>query len=131
MQRAPSIRRTLWRTLWRTLRLRQRQVELVRNVKLLDIACACDDLVERLAYVAAFSACVFGGIERRTRKPFDAIVGETYELDTPDFVIVGEQIESDVGVAQVSGKNEDWTLLSNSAVQSCFHGMHITVDVTA
>ena len=109
----------------------QRQVELVRNFKLLDIARACDDLVERLAYVAAFSACGFGGIERRTRKPFDSIIGETYELETPNFVIVAEQVESDMGVAQVSGKNADWTVFSNSSCKSCFHGMHITVDVTA
>jgi hypothetical protein len=130
----------------------QRQVEAVRNFKLLDIACACDDLAERLAYVAAFSAAALGGIERRTRKPFDSVIGDSYELETPEFALVGEQVDSDVGVAQVNGKRGapappcmrkhntrgyrdvragDWSLFTNSAARTCFHGLHITVDVTA
>ncbi len=111
--------------------MRQRQVEVVRNHKLLDIACTCDDLVERLAYVAAFSAASFGIVERRTRKPLESQAGETFELETADFALMGEQVDSDVGVAQVDGKNSDWSLLSNSSAKTCFHGPNISVDVNA
>ena len=109
----------------------QRQTEVIRNFKLLDIACTCDDPVERLAYVAAFSAAAFGGLERRTRKPLDSVVGNTYELETPDFALVGEQVDSDVGVVQVDSKTQDWSLFSNSSVKTCFHGPSISADVTA
>lgn len=111
--------------------MRQRQVELVRNFKLLDIACTCDDPAERIAYIAAFSAAAYGVIEHRVRKPFDSQIGETYEWETPDFALVGEQIDDDVGVVQVDGKTKDWSLLSNSSARTCFHGLNISVDVTA
>ena len=84
-----------------------------------------------MAYVAAFSAAGLGGIERRTRKPFDSVIGESFELETAGFALVAEQIESDVGVSQVDGKTADWSLFTNSSVNTCFHGLHITVDVTA
>jgi hypothetical protein len=109
----------------------QRQVEVVRNFKLLDVASTCDNSVERLAYVAAFSAASFGIIERRTRKPFDSQIGETYELETADFGLVGEQVDRDVGVVQVNGKSNDWSLVTNSSAKTCFHGLNISVDVTA
>jgi hypothetical protein len=109
----------------------QRIVEPVRNFKLLDIASASADPLERLALVAAFSAAGLCDTERRTRKPFISCVGETYELETQDFAIVGEQVESDIGVVQVDGKNAEWSLFCTSSVKSCFHGTNITVDPTS
>ena len=109
----------------------QRIVEPVRNFKLLDIASASADPLERLALVAAFSAAGLCDTERRTRKPFISCVGETYELETQDFALVGEQVESDIGVVQVDGNNAEWSLFCTSSVKSCFHGTNITVDPTS
>ena len=51
---------------------------------LLDNAAMCDDTSEEMAYVAAFSMTAYTATAVRTTKPFNPLLGETFELDRSD-----------------------------------------------
>lgn len=51
---------------------------------LLDSAAMCEDTCEELAYVAAFSMTAYTGTAVRTTKPFNPLLGETFECDRSD-----------------------------------------------
>jgi hypothetical protein len=50
----------------------------------LDKAARCEDSCEQLAYVAAFTASSYATTNNRTGKPFNPLLGETYEFDRRD-----------------------------------------------
>ena len=50
----------------------------------LDRAAATDSVEEQLALVAAFSVSSYASTLIRTTKPFNPLLGETYELDRED-----------------------------------------------
>lgn len=52
----------------------------------LDKAAMADDVYEQLAYVAAFTVSSYSTTTTRTLKPFNPLLGETFECDrTNDF----------------------------------------------
>jgi len=53
--------------------------------QLLDKANTEPNSLIRLAYVTAFNISQFSSIEGRKQKPFNPVLGETYELVTDDF----------------------------------------------
>jgi len=50
----------------------------------LDNAAQCTDQFEQLAYVAAFSISSYANTTVRIGKPFNPLLGETYECDRMD-----------------------------------------------
>jgi len=50
----------------------------------LDNAAQCSDRFEQLAYVAAFAVSSYANTTVRTGKPFNPLLGETYECDRFD-----------------------------------------------
>lgn len=50
--------------------------------------------LERLLLVAAFSVSAYSGV-KRTQKPFNAFLGETYELSCPEkgFRFLAEKVQ--------------------------------------
>jgi hypothetical protein len=57
---------------------------------ILDQAIQQTDSVRRLAYVAIYSTTLLQCIERNTTKPFNPLLGETFELVTPTFKFIAE-----------------------------------------
>ena len=51
---------------------------------LLDEAAACTDPCRQLLYVAAFSVSGYATTHARTLKPFNPLLGETFEYDRSD-----------------------------------------------
>jgi len=39
----------------------------------------------RMAYLTAYQISNYAGLSGRSRKPFNPLLGETYELVTPDY----------------------------------------------
>lgn len=72
----------------------QRVVEYMEYGPLLSRASSCDDPVERLELVTAFAVSATASNWQRIGKPFNPLLGETYELDRPDLGIriVCEQV---------------------------------------
>jgi len=50
----------------------------------LDNAAQCTDRFEQLAYVAAFAVSSYANVTVRTGKPFNPLLGETFECDRFD-----------------------------------------------
>jgi hypothetical protein len=47
---------------------------------------------KRMAIVAAFNGTVYNTIKDRSMKPFNPLLGETFELVTADFKFISEQV---------------------------------------
>lgn len=59
-------------------------------VDILDKAATLKDPIKRLAYVAGFSATYLTNVEKANTKPFNPMLGETYELVRPNFKFLAE-----------------------------------------
>lgn len=62
----------------------QRAVEDFTYSSLLDYASQTRDPVEQMAYVVAFSVSCYSSTAYRVGKPFNSLLGETYECDRTD-----------------------------------------------
>ena len=73
----------------------QRLTEDVEYAKLLDDAAKFEDSTEQLTYVTAFTISAFSTTVNRTTKPFNPLLGETYECDRSEdlgWKSVAEQV---------------------------------------
>ena len=52
----------------------------------------CKDSLKRLAWIAVFTVTNYACVIGRFRKPFNPLLGETYELVTPEFKFMSEQV---------------------------------------
>lgn len=59
----------------------QRLTEDLEYHELLDRAAKCESSLEQLCYVAAFTVSSYSTTVFRTSKPFNPLLGETFELD--------------------------------------------------
>lgn len=59
----------------------QRLTEDLEYHELLDKAVKCESSTEQMCFVAAFSVSSYSTTVHRTAKPFNPLLGETYELD--------------------------------------------------
>lgn len=59
----------------------QRLTEDLEYHELLDRAARCESSLEQLCYVAAFTVSSYSTTVLRTSKPFNPLLGETFELD--------------------------------------------------
>lgn len=59
----------------------QRLSEDLEYHELLDKASKCQNSLEQMCYVAAFAVSAYSTTVYRTGKPFNPLLGETYELD--------------------------------------------------
>ena len=66
------------------LSMLQRVTEELEYSNLLDLAAQCEDQWEQMAYVAAFTITAYSTTANRTNKPFNPLLGETYECDRLD-----------------------------------------------
>lgn len=82
------------------LSMLQRLTEDYEYANILDVAASCDDPCEQLAYVAAFTVSSYSTTSNRTGKPFNPLLGETYECDRMDDLgwrAISEQVSSNPG----------------------------------
>lgn len=59
----------------------QRLSEDLEYYELLDKAAKCQNSAEQMCYVAAFTVSSYSTTVHRTGKPFNPLLGETFELD--------------------------------------------------
>ena len=101
-----------------------RVVEDMEYTDLLNVAAERDDSMERMVYVAAFAASEYASTIGRVAKPFNPLLGETYEYVRPDlgyrFFIEQVSHHPPVGAAYAESKN--WDYYGESAVKSKFYG---------
>lgn len=78
----------------------QRLTEDLEYHELLDRAVRCESAIEQMCFVAAFSVSSYSTTIQRTAKPFNPLLGETFELDRLDelgFRSLSEQVSQRTG----------------------------------
>lgn len=110
------------------LSMLQKMAEIMEYTELLDAANRAADPHERLALVAAFLVSPFGAAERAW-KPFNPILGETFEMDGfgNDVHYFAEQVSHHPPVGAAHAENQDWAYDLVSAPTTRFLGNSLEV----
>ncbi|XP_044845797.1 oxysterol-binding protein 2 isoform X8 [Mauremys mutica] len=113
------------------LSMLQRLTEDLEYHELLDKAVKCESSTEQMCFVAAFSVSSYSTTVHRTAKPFNPLLGETYELDRLDelgFRSLCEQVSHHPPAAahHVYSK-QGWTLWQEITIASKFRGKYLSI----
>lgn len=99
--------------------------------ELLDKAAQCNDIAEQLSYVAAFTVSSLSTTPERIAKPFNPLLGETYECDRTDdygWRCINEQVSHHPPIcAQFCESQHGWTTFQELQLTSKFWGKHIQI----
>ncbi|KAJ6153826.1 hypothetical protein N7470_006785 [Penicillium chermesinum] len=109
------------------LSLLQRAAEIMEYSSLLDKAAQCSDPVERLMYVTAFAISYISSNrvrERSIRKPFNPMLGETYELVREDqgFRFIAEKVSHRPVQLAYQADSREWSLAQSPMPSQKFWG---------
>lgn len=97
---------------------------------LLDLAADRTDSIERLLYVAAFAASEYASTVGRVAKPFNPLLGETFEYARPDknYRFFIEQVSHHPPVGAAWAESPNWTYYGESSVRSKFYGRSFDIN---
>mmetsp|Transcript_31862 Transcript_31862/g.90503 ORF Transcript_31862/g.90503 Transcript_31862/m.90503 type:complete len:788 (+) Transcript_31862:469-2832(+) len=106
----------------------QKSAEDMEYSELLDAAATCDrGSQRRLLLVAAFAASSYSSTVGRTRKPFNPLLGETYELVMPEkgFKFISEKVCHHPTILCANCTGRGWLFQGDGEVKSKFWGRYI------
>ncbi|EDW67761.1 oxysterol-binding protein 1 [Drosophila virilis] len=109
----------------------QRLVEDYEYSEVLDTAAACTDECEQLAYLAAFTVSAYATAASRINKPFNPLLGETYECDRTDDLgwrCLAEQVSHHPPVAALHCESKEWVSWQEFSLTSKFRGKYLQVN---
>ncbi|XP_030647291.1 oxysterol-binding protein 2 isoform X1 [Chanos chanos] len=113
------------------LSMLQRLTEDLEYHELLDKAAKCESSLEQLCLVAAFSVSSYSTTVHRTAKPFNPLLGETYELDRLaefGYRSLCEQVSHHPPAAAHHVISErGWTLWQEITIASKFRGKYLSI----
>ncbi|XP_078147434.1 oxysterol-binding protein 1 isoform X2 [Centroberyx gerrardi] len=113
------------------LSMLQRLSEDLEYYELLDKAAKCQSSLEQLCYVAAFTVSSYSTTVHRTGKPFNPLLGETFELDRLrdcGYRSLCEQVSHHPPAAAHHAISErGWTLRQEIALASKFRGKYLSI----
>lgn len=97
---------------------------------LLDTAADRSDSTERMVYVAAFAASEYASTIGRVAKPFNPLLGETYEYVRPDkgYRFFIEQVSHHPPIGAAWAESAKWDYYGESAVKSKFYGKSFDIN---
>lgn len=104
--------------------LLQRLAEDVEYSDLLQQAASFEDSALRTAYVAAFAASEYASTINRIAKPFNPLLGETFEYARPDknYRLISEQVSHHPPISACRAESAKWDYYGENAVDSQFRG---------
>ncbi|EGV62398.1 hypothetical protein CANTEDRAFT_126281 [Yamadazyma tenuis ATCC 10573] len=104
--------------------LLQRLIEDVEYSDLLDHAATFEDSSLRTIYVAAFGASEYASTINRIAKPFNPLLGETFEYARPDknYRVMTEQVSHHPPISACKAESIKWDYYGENAVDSKFRG---------
>ncbi|EME30877.1 oxysterol-binding protein-like protein [Galdieria sulphuraria] len=112
----------------------QRMAEDIEYSELLDKAVTLENEFDRLLHVSALAVSHYSSTVGRTGKPFNPILGETYELFLPEknLRFVSEQVSHHppISASHAEGGNNEWVYSAVHLVANKFWGKSIEVFPT-
>ncbi|KAL6110895.1 osbp [Pungitius sinensis] len=113
------------------LSMLQRLSEDLEYYELLDKAAKCQSSLEQMCYVAAFTVSSYSTTVHRTGKPFNPLLGETFELDRLKdcgYRSLCEQVSHHPPAAAHHASSEKgWTLRQEITLASKFRGKYLSI----
>jgi len=101
-----------------------RLCEQIQYSDLLDKASQCEESTERLLYVAIFAASLFS-VAERTGKPFNPLLGETYEYKDDkrgNLRVIAEQVSHHPPIGAVHAENDNYMYWTTQQLKTKFTG---------
>lgn len=108
----------------------QRLTEDYEYADLLDRAAQCDDPALQLVYIAAFAVSSYATTSNRTGKPFNPLLGETYECDRRDDLgwrAISEQVSHHPPMLAQHCEGRGWRCWQEFSMSSKFRGKYLQV----
>ncbi|KAF7636048.1 Oxysterol-binding protein [Meloidogyne graminicola] len=115
------------------LSMLQRITEDLEYSYLLDRASEKLNICERLAYTATFAITCYSSTAKRTTKPFNPLLGETFEFDRRadlGWRSLAEQVSHHPPAAAMHTEGVNWELNQEFMVASRFRGKYMSVIPT-
>lgn len=111
--------------------LLQRVAEDLEYADLLDIASDRTDSMERLVYVASYAASEYASTIGRVAKPFNPLLGETFEYVRPDkgYRFLVEQVSHHPPIGAAWAESPKWDYWGESAIKSKFYGKSFDINL--
>ncbi|GKZ34777.1 hypothetical protein AbraIFM66950_005133 [Aspergillus brasiliensis] len=111
--------------------LLQRVAEDLEYADLLDVAADRPDSMERLVYVAAYAASEYASTIGRVAKPFNPLLGETFEYVRPDkgYRFFVEQVSHHPPIGAAWAESPKWDYYGESALKSKFYGKSFDINL--
>lgn len=96
---------------------------------LLTHASTISDSTLRLLYVAVFTAAPYASTINRVAKPFNPLLGETYEITNEEekFRFLTEQVSHHPPICATMGESPRWDFYGESHVSSTFNGRSFNI----
>ncbi|CCE66216.1 hypothetical protein TPHA_0P00580 [Tetrapisispora phaffii CBS 4417] len=110
--------------------LLQRVTEDLEYSQLADMAATYEDSTLRMLYVAAFAGSSFASTTLRVAKPFNPLLGETYEYARPDkhYRFFTEQVSHHPPISATWTETPKWDFWGESYVDTKFTGRTFNVE---
>nr|5H2D_A Chain A, KLLA0C04147p [Kluyveromyces lactis NRRL Y-1140]5WVR_A Chain A, KLLA0C04147p [Kluyveromyces lactis NRRL Y-1140] len=104
--------------------LLQRVAEDLEYADLLNQAASFEDSTLRLLYVAIFTVSSYASTVKRVAKPFNPLLGETFEYSRPDksYRFFTEQVSHHPPISATWTESPKWDFFGESFVDSKFNG---------
>ncbi|XP_015115191.1 oxysterol-binding protein 1 isoform X1 [Diachasma alloeum] len=112
------------------LSMLQRLTEDYEYANILDRAEQCTDSCEQMAYIAAFTVSTYSTTASRTGKPFNPLLGETYECDRMDdlgWKAISEQVSHHPPMLAQFCEGKTWRCWQEFTMASKFRGKYLQV----
>ncbi|XP_015917026.1 oxysterol-binding protein 1 isoform X2 [Parasteatoda tepidariorum] len=108
----------------------QRLTEEYEYSELLDKAAQCSDSCEQMAYIAAYTISSYATTSNRTGKPFNPLLGESYECDRTDdygWRCISEQVSHHPPMLAQHCEGRGWECWQEFTMSSKFRGKYLQI----
>ena len=86
-----------------------------------------EDPCLRLAYVACFGVTSYVSSAQRTMKPFNPLLGETYELVRDGYRVISEQVSHHPPISALHCQHSKFLFSASVDIKTSFKGTHLNV----
>lgn len=105
----------------------QRFTEDLTFSSILSKAAECEDPALRMAYVACFAVSGYANSAERLLKPFNPVLGETFELEKDGFRAISEQVSHHPPLSAIHCDHACFSFYAHSKVSTSFKGTYLKI----
>ena len=100
----------------------QKVAEMMNNEKIIKEAANQTDPLKRLWFLAAFNVAMYGQTMNRISKPFNPMLGETFEMTGNGWKLLAEQVSHHPPISALYLSSNDFEIQMNTAMTTHFWG---------